>query len=433
MQSHIELPKRDQVIARDLAKPAGAALVAGIIGLAATAALGLGNGDGMVRFGHSLLVAVMFFLSIGLGALFFVILQHVTSAGWSVAVRRVAETLTGVLPYMAILVIGLVGIPAAMGLDFIYDWANSHSSYVEGSELIQHKAGYLNGPFFLGRIVLYFLIWIGVARFFAGQSRAQDEDQDPARTLKMQRRSGVAIILFGLATTFAAFDMMMSLNAEWFSTMYGVYFFAGAFWSSLATLALATMWLEKRGQLQGVVTKEHYHDIGKLMFAFTFFWSYVAFSQYMLYWYADISEETMWFKYRTEAPTADMGIAGNGWMNFGILLLVGHFLIPMLGLLSRHVKRRRNVLAAWCVYVLVFHFVDLYWNIMPEAINGAHATGDLGLASPYQGPDFGLIDITAMAGVAGIFVFGFLKSLDGKSALAIGDPRLEESMAFQNV
>ena len=200
--------------------------------------------------------------------------------------------------------------------------------------------------------------------------------------------------------------------------MYGVYFFAGCFWSSLATLALATMWLEKRGQLKDVVNEEHYHDIGKLMFAFTFFWSYVAFSQLMLYWYADISEETMWFNYR---------IWGE-WNGFSILLLVGHFLIPMLGLLSRHVKRRRNVLAAWCVYVLLFHYVDLYWNVMPELVNGLP-----GLDPAEVGPAFGLIDITSVLGIGGLFLYGFLSKLDGKPALAIGDPRLAESMAFENI
>jgi len=414
---NIELPKRDQVVVNGLGGPAMIGLIAGVVGLVATAGLGIAQGDHMRQFGHSMLVAVMFFLSIALGALFFVILQHVTSAGWSVVVRRVAETLTGVLPMMAVLVIGLIGIPVLIDKgDFLYDWAND--DFMEAHGPIRHKAGYLNGPFFFVRLIAYFAIWIGVARFFAKNSIAQDDDQDPKRTLKMQRRSGIAIIGFGLATTFASFDLMMSLNAEWFSTMYGVYFFAGAFWSSLATLALATMWLEKRGQLKGLVTSEHYHDIGKLMFAFTFFWSYVAFSQFMLYWYADIDEETVWFKYR---------IWGE-WQGVSVLLLVGHFMIPMLGLLSRHVKRRRNVLAAWCVYVLVFHFVDLYWNVMPELVHGLP-----GGEPSDVGPSFGLIDVTAMVGVAGLFLFAFLKSLDGKSAVAIGDPRLSESLAFQNI
>ena len=418
MHGSVQIPQRDQVIARDLSKPAATGLRVGVIGIAATAGLGYGAGDHFSHFGHSMLVATMFFLSICLGALFFTLLQHVTSAGWSVVVRRVAESMTGALMFLFPIVLLLIGVPALMKNGFLYDWMATDAEWVQNNTFIQAKKGYLNGPFLFVRILIYFAIWIGVARFFTGQSRAQDDDQDPGRTLKMQRAAGICIILFGLATTFAAFDFLMSLNAEWFSTMYGVYFFAGAFWSSLATLALSTMWLEKRGQLKDVVTSEHYHDIGKLMFAFTFFWSYVAFSQFMLYWYADIPEETHWFNYRMWGD----------WTSFSMLLLVGHFAIPMLGLLSRHVKRNRKVLAFWCFYVLTFHFVDLYWNVMPELANGLPGE------NPAQaGVPLSAMDLTAMIGVAGIFVFGFLKTLDGKPALAIGDPRLPESMAFQNI
>ncbi|MEM6571253.1 MAG: quinol:cytochrome C oxidoreductase [Planctomycetota bacterium] len=416
MHGQIELPKRDQVIVRDLAKPATIALGVGVVGLLATAGLGVAAGDEMLRFGHAMLIGILFFLSITLGALFFTLLQHVTSAGWSVVVRRIAEAMTAAFPVMGLLVLAFLVLPVLMGKPWTYDWADS--AFVDGHELVKHKAGYLNAGFLLVRVLLYFAIWIGISRFFAGQSLAQDDDQDPNRTLKMQRRSGICLILFGVSLTFCCFDLMMSLNAEWFSTMYGVYFFAGCFWSFLATLALSSMWLEKRGQLKNVVTVEHYHDIGKLLFAFTFFWSYVAFSQFMLYWYADIPEETHWFHYR---------IWGS-WTGASMLLLVGHFLIPFLGLLSRHVKRRRNVLAAWCVYCLVFHYVDLYWNVMPEMVNGQPG------GNPAEvGPAFGLIEVTAMIGVGGLFAFAFLKRLDGKPALAIGDPRLSESLAFQNI
>ncbi len=422
MNTSIELPKRDQVIARDLAGPAKAGLVIGVLALAATALFGLGYGDGMRHFGHSMLVALLFFLAITIGALFFTVLHHLTSAGWSVVVRRVAEAITGAFPVLFLVALGVLVIPVIMGSSYIYDWASHDFVYgggdFPGSELIQAKGGYFGSLFFGARICFYFLVWVGLSRFFAGQSLAQDDDQDPSRTLKMQHRSGVSMVLFALVTTFAAFDMSMSLNAEWFSTMYGVYFFAGCFWSFLATLALATMWLEKRGNLKGVVSIEHYHDIGKLLFAFTFFWSYVSFSQFMLYWYADIPEETHWFHYRMWGE----------WTNFTLLLAAGHFLIPMLGLMSRHVKRRRGVFAAWCIYCLVFQFIDLYWNVMPEMVNG------VGMGDPATtGPAFGMIDITAMVSVAGLFLFGFLNKLNGKPALAIGDPRLPESLAFQNV
>ncbi|MEM6674458.1 MAG: quinol:cytochrome C oxidoreductase [Planctomycetota bacterium] len=416
MHGSIEIPKRDQVIPRDLAKPATVGLGVGVIGLVATLGLGLGAGDEMRHFGHSMLVAILYFLSITLGALFFTLLQHVTSAGWSVVVRRIAEAMTAAFPILGLLVLVVCVVPVLLGKTWIYDWADA--SFVAERGLIAHKSGYLNGAFMLVRVLVYLGVWIGISRWYSSNSLAQDDDQDPGRTLKMQRRSGIAIILFGLTLTFAIFDLMMSLNAEWFSTMYGVYFFAGCFWSFLSLLALSSMWLEKRGELKNVVTVEHYHDIGKLMFAFTFFWSYVAFSQFMLYWYADIPEETHWFHYRMWGE----------WTPLSLVLVIGHFAIPMAGLLSRHVKRRRAVLGGWAVYCLVFHFIDLYWNVMPELVNGIPG-GD----PATTGPAFGLIDLTAMLGVGGLFAFAFLKRLDGKPALAIGDPRLSESLAFENI
>ena len=252
MHGPIEIPTTDQVTVTGLSKPAMIGLGVGVAGLAATLALGTSAGDEMRHFGHSMLVAIVFFLSISLGALFFTLLQHVTSAGWSVVVRRVAEAMTAAFPILGLLVLLVLVAPVWAGEPWIYDWADR--KFVEAHELIQHKAGYLNAKFFLIRVIAYFAVWIGVARFFSGQSLAQDVDQDKSRTLKMQGRSGICMIAFGLTLTFAMFDFMMSLNAEWFSTMYGVYMFAGAFWSSLATLALLTMWLEKRGQLKGVVT-----------------------------------------------------------------------------------------------------------------------------------------------------------------------------------
>ncbi|MEZ6017944.1 MAG: quinol:cytochrome C oxidoreductase [Planctomycetota bacterium] len=429
MQAHVSIPSKEQVMVRGLAKPATVALVVGLIGIAATAGFAYSGmaGDwsapsayhlapfGTAHMGHSFLVAILWALAICLGGLFFVILQHLTTAGWSVVVRRVGEGVTAGLVPLFLLVLGVAVIPTLMGSSYLYDWAND--AFAHDHPLVEGKLAYLNAPFFLVRILFYFAVWIGLSRYYAKHSRAQDDDQDPMHTLKMQKISGVAMVLFALTTTFAIFDLSMSLNPEWFSTMYGVYFFAGAFWSFNAVLALLSIWFEKRGQLKGVVTVEHYHDIGKFMFAFTFFWSYVAFSQFMLYWYADIPEETGWFHYR---------MWGN-WTGLSLTLAAGHFFIPMLGLLSRHVKRHRGVLAFWAVYCLVFQYVDMYWNVMPELHNGV----------PGQDPAFAPLtwspmDLTAFIGVAGVVLFAILKRFDGHPAVAIGDPRLPESMRFEN-
>ncbi len=429
MQAHVSIPSREQVMARGLAKPATAALAIGIIGLLGTVGYAYSGmagewvGEskyhlapfGTANMGHSLLVAILWALGICLGGLFFVILQHLTTAGWSVVVRRVGEGVTAGLVPLFLLVMGVCVVPTLMGSSFLYDWA-SHD-FAHDHPLVEHKHAYLNPTFFAIRIAAYFLIWIGLARFYSKHSVAQDQDQDPRRTLKMQKISGFAMVVFALTATFAAFDLSMTLNPEWFSTMYGVYFFAGAFWSFNAVLALLTLWFEKRGQLKGVVTVEHYHDIGKFLFAFTFFWSYVAFSQFMLYWYADIPEETGWLHYRMWGT----------WTGLSLALAAGHFLIPMLGLLSRHVKRHRAVLGFWAVYCLVFHYVDMYWNVMPELHNGVPQQ-DPALVPATWSP----MDLTALVGVAGIVLFAILKRFDGQSVLAIGDPRLPESMKFEN-
>ena len=204
MHGPIEIPTTDQVTVTGLSKPAMIGLGVGIAGLAATAALGASAGDEMRHFGHSMLVAIVFFLSISLGALFFTLLQHVTSAGWSVVVRRVAEAMTAAFPILGLLVLLVLVGPVLAGKPWIYDWADH--KFVEAHELIQHKAGYLNAKFFLIRVIAYFAVWIGVARFFSGQSLAQDVDQDKSRTLKMQGRSGICMIAFGLTLTFAMFD-----------------------------------------------------------------------------------------------------------------------------------------------------------------------------------------------------------------------------------
>jgi len=429
MQAHVSIPAREQVMVRGLAKPATVALVVGVIGLLGTVGYAYSPlaGDwavqskyhlapfGTANMGHSLLVAILWALGICLGGLFFVILQHLTSAGWSVVVRRVAEGVTAGLVPLFFLVLGVVVVPILMGSSYIYDWVDTE--FAHDHPLVEHKHPYLNGPFLLIRVIIYFAIWIGIARFFAQQSLAQDEDQDPKRTLKMQRASGFSMVIFAITLSFASFDLSLSLNPEWFSTMYGVYFFAGSAMSFFAVLVLLSNWFATRGQLKGVVTAEHFHDIGKFLFGFVFFWSYVAFSQMMLYWYADIPEETGWFHYRMWGQ----------WTGLSLALAAGHFLIPMLGLISRHVKRNRAALSFWAVYCLVIHYVDVYWNVMPELHNGVP-----GQDPAVVGPPWSAMDLTALVGVAGLVLFAILKRFDNKPALAIGDPRLRESMKFEN-
>jgi hypothetical protein len=250
--------------------------------------------------------------------------------------------------------------------------------------------------------------------FFFRNSRQQDESGDPALTLRMEAWSPLAMILFALTLTFASIDWIMSLDPHWFSTIFGVYYFAGSVVGFLSLLVLAVYWQQSNGILQNVITKEHYHDIGKLMFGFVVFWAYIAFSQFMLIWYANIPETTGWFLRRWQGD----------WMVVSLLLFVAHFVIPFFGLISRYPKRQKNILAFWAIWLLVVHYIDLYWLIMPEY---GKAIGAEGIAP------FSLLDIGCLIGMGGLYVAGFAFFARGSSLVPMKDPRIKESLNFHNV
>ncbi len=377
----------------------------GVVGLALAAILGARVGDGGKQFMHSYLLALVYFLSLGLGALFFVTLQYLTRAGWSVVIRRFAELVASSLPLVALLFVPLL-VAMLQGNAALYEWVDA--GMVAGDELLSGKAAYLNVPFFVGRFALYTLIWTLLSRHYLRQSTLQDQSGDWAITARLQSLSAPAMALFALTTTFAAFDLLMSLQPHWYSTIFGVYFFAGSVLSFFSLTVLCNLLLQRGGWLQQVVTVEHYHDMGKFMFGFTFFWGYIAFSQYMLIWYGNMPEETEWFLQRQTGE----------WVWVSLALLFGHFLIPFPGLLSRHVKRNTKLLAFWAVYMLIMHWVDLYWLIMPSL--RAETT------------PLGAIDLVAWLGVGGLFVANFGYMARGRLLVPVRDPRLAESLAFEN-
>ncbi|MCA8943808.1 MAG: quinol:cytochrome C oxidoreductase [Planctomycetes bacterium] len=384
----------------------GVGAIATIVGIA----LAMFDGTGGGYFAY--LVAYMFTLSIALGALFFVLVQHITRAGWSVVVRRLAENMTTVFPVLAILFLPIaIGGPESL---YHHWWHVAPAGSPAYDEIVAHKAGYLNPTFFYVRAAFYFAVWIGLSRYFRNASVAQDQNGDPAITMRLARRAAPGLLLFAITTTFAAFDWIMSIDPHWFSTMFGVTYFAGSVMAFYAVLALVCMWLRGKGYLGDIVNTEHYHDIGKLMFAFMVFWTYVNFSQYMLIYYANLPEETHWYQYRSH----------NGWDYVGPILIFGHFLAPFAFLLSRHVKRNRPMLAFGAVFLLVMHWIDMQYLIMPvHQQDTASATG----------LEFGFDHIASFVGLLFLFLGWTLRTTSSTPLVPERDPRLRESLKFHNI
>ena len=377
----------------------GVGAAAAAVGIGGAVALAAAQDHGWERLLETYLVSFSLFLALTLGALFFVMLQHITRAGWSVVVRRIAEALACNVWLMAVL-----AIPVVLGMGHLYHW--SHLEAAAGDPILAPKSGFLNPTFFVIRLLVYFAIWGGLAWFFHRTSTRQDSSFDPRLTMRMERAAGPGLVLYALSTNFASFDLLMSLDPHWFSTIYGVYFFAVSVVCFFAVLPKILVGLQWKGVLSRSVTVEHFHDLGKLLFAFVVFWAYIAFSQYMLIWYGNIPEETQWYLKR---QTGD-------WAWVSLALLVGHFVIPFLVLISRAVKRRPRLLAATGIYMVVMTWLDLYWLVVPEFSPGVAR--------------FGLIDVLCFLGVAGLYTLALALRLKQHSLIAEGDPRLQESLAF---
>lgn len=375
----------------------GAAL--GVGGLVASLALGAAQ---MRHFYFSWLVAFLYFLSIALGSLFFTLVLFVCRAGWGVALRRVVENVMATLPVFAVLFV-----PIWLGRHELFVWTDA--AEVAKSPILQGKRPYLNDTFFLIRALLYFVSWSALAGYFSRQSQKQDGSGDERITRRLQAVAAPGIIVFSLTLSFAAVDWLMSLDPEWYSTMIGVYYFTGGLLASFAFLILAITAIQARGPLRGVVTIEHVHDLGKLLFGFTVFWAYIAFSQYFLIWYANIPEETAYYIHR----------AHGSWATIGKVLIVGHFVVPFFFLMPRAIKRSVPLLAGAALWLLVMHFMDIYWCVMPVfSEHGAH---------------FGALDVTTMLAVGGVFLAAFGWTSSRRALVPVGDPRLAESLSFENV
>ncbi len=374
------------------------ALVIGIIGLAVSLA---GFFIDRGHFFHSYLIAFVFWLTLSLGGLFFTMLHHLTGATWSVVLRRISENIMSTFLFMAIFII-----PVLLGINDLYHW--SHADILAQNPVLKGKSAYLNIPFFLIRAVIYFVVWILLARGLYRLSLAQDQKFDEGHLAKMRRISAPGMVLLAFTLTFAAFDWLMSLNASWYSTAFGVYIYSGSVVSCLAFMALVAIFLRGRGYLADVITAEHYHDLGKLLFTFVVFWGYIAFAQYFLIWYGNIPEETQWFHRRW----------GGYWQIISLLIVFGHFVLPFVVLITRGAKRNLTMMTFMGFWLLFIHWVDLYWVVMPNRPERALATI--------------WIDIATMVGIGGLFLWFFWKRMTSSALVPVNEPNLGASIQLES-
>ena len=348
------------------------------------------------RFWPSYLVAAIFCASISIGGLFFVLLHHLIGTKWSEgSVRWLAERIAAVSPWNAITFLPVV-LTVVLGSHVIYHW--NDPEVVAGDPVLAAKAPYLNASFFTLRALAYFVVWCGLSLYYLRLGRDYDRTADTKIRDRMSRFSGPGMILFSVTVCFAGFDWLMSLEPHWFSSIFGVYFFSGAVVGFVAVLILVTFTLERSGVIRRL-DGSRVHDLGKWLFGFTFFWAYIAFSQYLLIWYANIPEETSWFASRQYG----------GWQWVSVTLVLGHFAFPFFGLMSRAAKRSRRNLTFWCLVLLAMHWIDLYWIVLPTF---------------FSRPTFSPVDLLLTAGLFGLFLTALGMSCRGQpreGAVAYGN------------
>lgn len=371
------------------------------------------------------LLGASFWLSIGIGMLFLVMLTYVFDAGWSIVIRRQWEHALAAFKWLAVIFLPL------LALSFLqpgngavaWNWLDAAKLTAEGhpvghDPLFLAKSAYLDGAFFLGRFALFFAIWVFLSEALRRCSFAMDRDGDHENVHRARRLAALGIVLCALATTFAAIDFFKSLEYHWFSTMYGVWFFSASMRAALSATVLVCFFLADRGHLRGIFQPAHSYLLGCLMLAFTVFWAYISFSQYFLIYNANIPEETFWYVIREQNPDGHL----NSWWWVSMGLIFGHFLLPFLYLLFYRNKFGGRILVA-SAFILVFHLLDLYWNIVPAKIHDP-ATGG------YLVRQFSVnwVDLTVLLGTGGVCAWAFLTSAARHQPIPLRDPRILESL-----
>jgi hypothetical protein len=389
----------------DIERLRSRALVAGVVGLAGCS-LGFVMESG--HFFRAWLVAYLLFLGIALGSMAMVMIQHLSGGAWGVF-RRIFEASSRTLPLMLVLFV-----PIVLGIGTLYPW--SHEDQVTTDPILRNKAVYLNTPFFLVRAAIYFAGWLGIAALLNRWSRQQDEG-DVSVNSRIQRLSGGGLVFYALAMTFAGVDWIMSLNPHWFSTIFGFLMLGGQGLAALAFTIIIAAFLFRRAPMSGLLEPKHFHDLGKLTFAFVMLWAYFNFSQYLLTYAANLVEEIPYMVARSS----------NGWQYLAIFLVLFHFAVPWLLLLSRSLKRAPHRLVIVAVWLLFMRFADIFMLVSPEF---AATGGNLHMIEGEHASRFFVhwLDAAAPLGIGGLWLWMFFTELRQRPLLATGDPYLREAL-----
>jgi hypothetical protein len=378
------------------------------------------------RFLHAYVIGWAYIFSISVGMIWIVMLHYLVRGRWVTAVRRIAEAMACAFPIIFLAGLGFV-IPLLFGYQDLYYWAHPDAHNHDLNHHLIHKLSWLSPAAFAVRFIIYGAVFSGLAWYFMKKSREQDESGDPKITDHLRIVSGPAMIVFAIGVFMVSFDVLMSIAPKWYSTMYGVNFWGSAGIGAFSALALIVLGIQRTGRLTHSVTAEHYHDIGKWMYSFTFFWAYTAFSQFMLQWYGNMPEETHWYKYRMFGE----------WKWVSILMIVGYWAFPFAILMSRWTKRIVPALVFFAVWQLVFHWLDLYWNVMPSYDwTVAYHDGARVVAGPLTGSTsahhvgFSPVDITVWIALIGVFLIGLGRNLKG-NLIPTKDPTLPLSLAHE--
>jgi hypothetical protein len=349
------------------------------------------------QFYQSYLMAYMLCLSVTLGCLALGMMHQLSGGAWGVVIRRPIGAASRVLPVMTLLFV-----PVLLGMGHLYIW--THADVVAHDDVLQAKHPYLNGPFFLARTAIYFASWNAISYFLNAWSLEQDRSADPRIARKMQLLSAGGLVVYGLTITFASFDWLMSIEPHWYSTIYGVLIMGGQGLSAMAFLIVVLVWLSRRPPLDRIVVKAHFHDLGNLTLAFVMLWAYFSFSQYLIIWAGNLPQEISWYVNRLQT----------GWRFIGVALVLFHFIVPFVLLLSRTMKREGHLIVKVAIAILLSRLLDLFWLIAPEF----HT----------QGITVSWLDIVLPLALGAIWLGCFIWQLRGRAILPVHDPQFDEAL-----